>query len=149
MATLTQVPAPPLEAAPTVSPSEISTEVSAKPRRRTFSAEYKRRILEETDACALGEIGALLRREGLYSSHLVEWRRARKRGDLAALMSRRRGPKAQPPDAKDKRIAELERALRREKARADRAEAIVEVQKKVSQLLGIPLPNTDDDSEGR
>ena len=67
-------------------------QVAAKPRRRTYTAEYKRRILKEADACtAPGAIGALLRREGLYSSLLVEWRRARGRGELAALAPKKRG----------------------------------------------------------
>jgi len=69
-------------------------QVAAKPRRRTYTAEYKRRLLKEADACTTaGAVGALLRREGLYSSHLVVWRRARARGELAALMPKKRGRK--------------------------------------------------------
>lgn len=128
-------------------PTEREVEVSAKAGRRRFTAEYKRRVLQEADACSKsGELGALLRREGLYSSHLAAWRAARGRGELAGLAPRRRGPKAKPTDPRDKRIAELERELKRSQARAERAEALVEVQKKLSQLLGIDLPETD---EGR
>ena len=72
-------------------------QVAAKPRRRTYTAEYKRRILKEADACATpGAVGALLRREGLYSSHLAVWRQARRRGELAALAPKRRSRKPTP-----------------------------------------------------
>ncbi len=82
-------------------------QVAAKPRRRTYTAEYKRRILKEAEACATpGAVGALLRREGLYSSHLVVWRRARARGELAALAPKQRGRKPAPVDARDRKIAE-------------------------------------------
>ena len=118
--------------------------VSAKRDRRRFTAAYKLKILQEVERCrAPGEVGALLRREGLYSSHLATWRAARRRGELAGL-AQRRGPKAAPPDPRAKRIAELERQLAKVTARAERAEAIVEVQKKVSQLLGIALPPSDE-----
>jgi len=119
-------------------------EVLAKAERRRFTAEYKRRILKEADGCTKpGELGALLRREGLYSSLLATWRAARRRGELAGLAPRKRGPKAKVRDVRDKRIAELERENRRLKARAERAEALVEVQKKLSQLLGIDLNESD------
>src|SRR5947199_17226 len=113
------------------------TEVVAKARRRRFTAEYKRRILREADRCTHpGEIGVLLRREGLYSSHLTTWRAARDRGELAGLAPKPRGPKATPPDPRDKQIAEQEREIVRWKQRAERAEALVELQKKVAALLG-------------
>src|SRR5688572_11079344 len=107
-----------------------STEVPAGARRRTFTAEYKLRILREADACKEpGGIGALLRREGLYSSHLVEWRRARDRGELGGA-TKRRGPAPKAaPDARDRRIVELERENARLEKRARRAEAMVELQK--------------------
>jgi transposase-like protein len=125
-------------------PTEREVEVSAKAGRRRFTAEYKRRVLQEADACSKsGEVGALLRREGLYTSHLAAWRAARSRGELAGLAPRKRGPKAKPTDPRDKRIAELERELKRSQARAERAEALVEVQKKLSQLLGLELPETN------
>ena len=114
-------------------------QVAAKPRRRTYTAEYKRRILKEADACrAPGAIGALLRREGLYSSLLVEWRRARGRGELAALTPRKRGRKPTPVDARDRKIAELERQLVQMTGRAERAEALVDAQKNLAALLGRP-----------
>ena len=116
-------------------------EVVAKAQRRQFSAEYKRRVLREAEACRRpGEISALLRREGLYSSHLAAWRAARQRGELAGLGAKRRGPVPQRPDPRQKRIAELEREVRRLQARAERAEGLVEVQKKVAELLGLELP---------
>lgn len=112
--------------------------VSPTPNRRRFTAAYKMKILGEIDRCSQhGEIGALLRREGLYSSQLAAWRRAREQGDLAtrAALVQRRGPKPRPVDSSKKKIAELERELARAVKRAERAEALVEVQKKVAALL--------------
>jgi transposase-like protein len=115
-------------------------EVEAKAQRRRFTAEYKRRIVREADRCRKpGEIGALLRREGLYASHLTTWRAARDRGELAGLAPKKRGPKITPPDPRDKKIAEQERVITRLTKRAERAEALVELQKKVAELLGTPL----------
>ena len=123
------------------------TEVTEKSKRRRFSAEYKRRIVREAAACTeTGELGALLRREGLYSSHLSKWREQVQRGELAALSSKKRGPKAKSVDPRDKRIAELERSVAKFAARAERAEALVAVQKKLSKLLGIDLPSDDGES---
>ena len=114
-------------------------QVAAKPRRRTYTAEYKRRILKEADACATpGAVGALLRREGLYSSHLVVWRRARRRGELAALTPKTRGRKPTPVDARDRKIGELERQLAAMTVRAERAEVLVDAQKNLAALLGRP-----------
>jgi len=116
------------------------SEVVAKAQRRRFTAEYKRRMVREAERCtAPGAIGALLRREGLYSSHLTTWRAARDRGELAGLAPKKRGPKASLPDPRDKKITELERSEQRWKKRAERAEALVEVQKKVAALLGTPF----------
>ena|SRR5208282_2682783 len=116
------------------------TEVTAKPKRRGFTAEYKLKVLREVDACTKkGEIGALLRREGLYSSHLVAWRRARDSG----LASKRRGPEAKAPNPLSNRVAELEREAARWKARAQQAEGLIEVQKKVADLLGYKLDGKD------
>ena len=124
--------------------AEREVEVVAKAQRRRFTAEYKRRLLREADGCKRpGELGALLRREGLYSSHLAAWRAARQQGELAALGSKRRGPKPERPDPRQKRIVELERENRRLRARAERAEALVEVQKKLAELLGLELPASD------
>jgi transposase-like protein len=112
--------------------------VSPTPSRRRFTAAYKMKILEETDRRNHhGDIGALLRREGLYSSQLAAWRRAREQGDLAAhaALVQRRGPKPKQSDPSKKRIAELERELARAVKRAEHAEALVAVQKKVAALL--------------
>jgi transposase-like protein len=123
------------------------TEVSSKARRRQFTAEYKRKVLAEVDACTKpGEIGALLRREGLYSSHLVEWRRARDSGALAGLAPRKRGPAARVPHPLERKVVELERQIKRLTWRAERAEGLVEVQKKVAELMGIHL---DENGERR
>lgn len=116
------------------------TEVVAKAQRRRFTAEYKRRIVREADRCTTaGAIGALLRREGLYSSHLTTWRAARDRGELDGLAPKKRGPKAIAPDPLAKKLAEQERETGKWRKRAERAEALVEVQKKVAALLGTPF----------
>ena len=120
------------------------TEVVAKATRRRFTAAEKLRVLREADGCTkLGELGALLRREGLYSSQLSAWRAARKRGELAGLTPRARGPKAKPADPRDKKLVEQAREIARLQARLDRAEGLIAVQKKVAQLLGIPLANDE------
>jgi len=114
-------------------------EVVAKATRRRFTVEYKRKIVREADGCKTpGAVGALLRREGLYSSNLTAWRAARDRGELAGG-PKKRGPMPQVADPRDKKIAELERETGRWRKRAERAEALVEVQKKVAALLGTPL----------
>ena len=120
--------------------AQPKTEVTAKAQRRRFTAEYKRRIVREADRCTkLGEIGALLRREGLYSSQLTNWRGARDRGELEGLAPKRRGPKAPAPDPRDRKIVEQAGEIVRWQKRAERAEALVELQKKVAALLGTPL----------
>ena len=117
--------------------AEREVEVVAKAQRRRFSAEYRRRILREADGCKQpGELGALLLQEGLCSAHLAAWRAARQRRELAALGSKRRGPKRKRPDARDQRIAALEREVRRLQARAERAEALVEVQENTLRSPG-------------
>lgn len=120
----------------TTTESTPPTEVPEKAQRRTFTAEYKRRILREVDACKEpGGISAILRREGLYSSRLTEWRNAREHGDLAGK-TKPRGPTPKPaPDARDRRIAELERENAKLDKRARRAEAMVALQKKVALLM--------------
>ncbi len=124
-------------------------EVPEKARRRRFTAEYKLRVLQEADACnEPGEIGAVLRREGLYSSHLVVWRRQRAEGTLQGLRPRKRGRKPQPRNPLAKKVAELERENKRLERRLKQAEIIIDVQKKVSQILGVPLsdePKGDDE----
>ncbi len=119
--------------------SDQAIEVVAKATRRRFTVEYKRKIVREADACkTAGAIGALLRREGLYSSHLTTWRGARERGELAGA-PKKRGPARRVVDPRDKRITELERESTRWQKRAERAEALVELQKQVAALLGTPL----------
>lgn len=116
------------------------TEVLERARRRAFTAEYKLRIIAAADACNNpGEVGALLRREGLYSSHLTTWRRAKRAGELSALTPKKRGPAAKQRDARDAKILELEAEIEKQKRRAERAEALVELQKKVAELLGNDL----------
>jgi transposase-like protein len=117
-------------------------EVVARPKRRQFTAEYKLRILREADACREpGEIGALLRREGLYSSHLVQWRRQREEAAQTQLRSRKRGPKAK---MQDPRVKQLERENARLKRQLDRVALLLDIQKKAGAILGIPLKNFDD-----
>ena len=114
-------------------------EVVAKAMRRRFTVEYKRRIVREADGCKTpGAIGALLRREGLYSSHLTTWRAARERGELAGV-AKPRGPARRAIDPRDQRITDLERERTRWQKRAERAEALVDLQKQVAALLGTPL----------
>ncbi len=121
------------------------TEVTEKAKRRRYKAEYKVRILREADGCTKpGELGALLRREGLYSSHLASWRAQAARGELAALEPKKRGPKAKEVDPRDKQLAALERENAKLQRRPEQAEAIIAVQKKVSQLLGISFPDTEE-----
>jgi len=122
--------------------STISKEVEvvAKATRRRFSAEYKLKVLREADACRKpGEIGALLRREGLYSSNLVTWRRQREKGEMSALFPRKRGPAPREKNPLASKVTALEKENVRLKARAERAEALVDLQKKVSEILGIEL----------
>lgn len=115
-------------------------EVPEKARRRRFSAEYKLRILDEADSCNMpGQLGELLRREGLYSSHLTTWRRQRREGSLRGLKPRKRGPKAKPKNPLAKRVSQLERENEMLRKRIEHAELIIDVQKKVSKILGITL----------
>jgi transposase len=116
-------------------------EVKPATTRRRFSAKEKLRILGEADACSEpGEIGALIRREGIHSSYLSRWRQARERGQLDGLRGKKRGPKR----SADQELAKENVALRREnerlRARLEQAETIIEVQKKLSQILGLEPP---------
>ena len=125
-----------------------ATEVTAKAKRRKFTAEEKSRILREAAACTRrGDLGALLRREGLYSSHLIKWREQAERGEIAGLTPKRRGPEPKVVDARDKQLAEQQRTIAKLTRRVQRAEAIIEVQKKLSQVLGVALPPIDEESE--
>jgi len=119
------------------------TEVTAKARRRTFTAKYKHRILKKADACeAPGAVGALLRKEGLYTSHLALWRKQREQGALEALAPRKRGPVAIERDERDEQIESLQKELGALTRRAERAEALVELQKKVAELLSMATRGT-------
>ena len=123
------------------------SEVVARPVRRRFTAEYKRSILDQADSAHdSGAIGALLRREGLYSSHLSTWRRQRKQGELDALTAKKRGPKVVvSPLMKQNR--EQQAVIVRLTKKLKNAELIIEVQKKVAALLGNPIPNIQIDEE--
>jgi transposase len=111
-------------------------EVPAKARRRTFTVEYKLRILREADACTEpGAVGALLRREGLYSSHLTSWRQQREEGALKEMGSRRRGPARDPAKAERREIERLRREVARLKKKLEDAELVIDVQKKLSAAL--------------
>jgi transposase len=117
------------------------TEVVAKAKRRQHPAEYKLRILREIDECkGSGEVGALLRREGLYSSLVSKWREQRERGSLTGLSGHRRGPKVDPNAAE---LARLQHENKRLQEKLERAELIIDVQKKVARLLGVPLTDSD------
>ena len=125
-------------------PLANETEVTAKARRRRFTAAEKLRVLREVDACTKpGELGALLRREGLYSSHLSTWRAARSRGELAGLTPRARGPKAKPADPRDKKLVAQAREITRLQKRLERAEGLIELQKKIAAILSEPLTDEE------
>ena len=125
---------------------EFGPEVSQRPVRRRFDAAYKLRILEEADRCTQpGQRGQLLRREGLYSSHLSTWRQQREQGILSALTPKRRGRKAKPKNSLADELAKLQRENQRLKDQLRQAELVIDVQKKVSEMLDIPLKNRDDE----
>ena len=128
--------------------SRSDPEVPEKPVRRRFDAAYKQRIVEEADGCSqAGELGLLLRREGLYASLLSTWRRQRDEGVLAGLAPKRRGRKAQRKDAAALENERLRRENQRLTQRLKQAETIIEVQKKVSEMLGIALPGENGQSD--
>jgi transposase len=120
----------------------VSTEIAVKPTRRKFTAEYKLKILQETDQCKPGEVGAVLGREGLFSSQLATWRREREIGLMQGLDPRRRGRKPHPLEAEN---AQLKKRLARTERKLEEAEVILETQKKLCQLFGMnPLPEVDE-----
>ena len=125
---------------------ETDPEVVAHPKRRSFSAEYKARIVREIESCREhGQVGAILRREGLYSSHLTKWREQVRLHGERGLVAKRRGPAPRPkPSARE--IA-LEREKRKLEKRLAKAEAIIAFQKKVHGLLGIPLSNPESEED--
>lgn len=121
------------------------TEVGSKPRRKQFSAAERLRILREVDACqGSGEVGALLRREGIYSSYLTTWRRQKERGELDGLSPQKRGPKVDPQAIEN---AKLRRENEKLKEQLRKAELIIDIQKKVSQILGVKLPDNPLDEQ--
>ena len=131
---------------PTVvaAPASVSPELSVRPHRRRFIAKDKLRILADVDhAARSGGIGAVLRREGLYSSTLSDWRRQRDAGAFNALVPGKRGPKAAEPNPLTAKMAQLQRDNAHLTQRLVRAEAIIGIQKKVAELLGIPLASSD------
>jgi transposase len=137
--------APGMRVDPGAMPSPPDPEVPEKAKRRRFSAEYKLAVLREADSCTgPGQIGALLRRERLYSSHLVDWRRQREAGALQAL-ARKRGPR--PADPARVEVERLRRENERLSRRLAQAQKIIEIQGKVSELLGIPLDPASDDEQ--
>ncbi len=118
-------------------------EVTERAKRRRFTAEYKLRILRKADAGrGDGDVGALLRREGLYSSQLAAWRRRRDEIAKAGLKARKRGPQGKVVDP---RVKQLERENARLKRRLERVELMLTIQKKASEMLGIPLNHPDTD----
>jgi transposase-like protein len=126
-------------------PRDPLNEVSERPVRRRFSAEYKLRILAEAEVCSeSGQLGELLRREGLYSSHLSMWRKQRDEGVLAGLKPKRRGRKAKSKNPLADENARLQRENERLKEKLRQAELIIDVQKKVAEILNIPLRTLDE-----
>ncbi len=116
------------------------SEVLAKPKRRRFTAEYRLRILEEVERCTgAGEVGQLLRREGLYSSHLANWRKARREGALRGLRSKKRGAKPKASNPLELKVRELEAKVARLEKDLHTAHTILDVQGKVAGLLGFSL----------
>jgi transposase-like protein len=118
-------------------------EVVAVAKRRTFSKAEKLRILGAADACvAPGEVGALLRREGIYSSHLATWRKQRQSSGETGSLARKRGPKTDSAAAQERRVLELEKQVERLQAKLVKADLIIDVQKKLSILLGLSTDDT-------
>ncbi len=127
-----------------VTPISPNPEVEPKAVRRRFSAQYKRSILEQADRCSkLGDVGALLRREGLYSSHLSNWRRQRDEG----LAPRKRGRKTEPATADRRVIAKLVKENERLQRQLKKAHTIIDVQKKLSEILGMSMDQSNQEGE--
>ena len=120
----------------------LDPEVVVRAKRRQFSRVYKLDILEQAEQCTdVGQIGALLRREGLYASHLTRWRQARERGELDRSSQTKRGRKADPQAVE---LACLKKENERLKKQLAQAELIIDVQKKVSQLVGLSIPSSNE-----
>ena len=133
-------PTIPVSAAASKESGGADPEVSDKVVRRRFTAAYKRRILQEADQCGPGGIAALLRREGLYSSHLTTWRKLRATGEIAGLEPRKRGKKPVPHNPLAAENERLRRETQRLQKRLHQAEVIIDVQKKLCDLLGLTVP---------
>jgi transposase len=123
-----------------VAAAPADPEVSAKAERRKFSASYKRSILAEADRGGPGAVAGILRREGLYSSHLTTWRKQRESGEIAGLEPRKRGKKPAPKNPLAGEVCRLERENRRLQKRLRQAEIIIDVQKKLCDVLGLTVP---------
>ncbi len=122
----------------------VDPEVKPQKERRVYSAEYRRRILKEADECEPGKVGGLLRKEGLYSSHLTKWRRQRAAGELAGLASKKRGKKADPQAHE---LAQLRKQIEHLNQKLARAELIMAAQKKLADLVGLPIPSPNEPNE--
>ena len=124
-------------------------EVPEKASRRKFSAQYKARILDKIDACKgqRGAVGELLRKEGLFSSQVAVWRKQREKGQMQGLVPKKRGRKGNGKPQKSQREKELEREMRRLKRRNEKLELMLDIQKKTSELLGIPMEPFDLDEK--
>jgi transposase len=125
---------------PTVVPDPESR---PRPKRRTYTRKYKLQLLKETEQAPKGGVGAILRREGLYSGSLTAWRKEREAGSLGALASKKRGPKANPERAE---LEQLRRKLARTEKRLEVAEHVIAAQKKLCGLLGLPSATEEDES---
>ena len=125
---------------PASAPTAADPEVSSKAVRRKYSAAYKRRILQEADQCSPGKVAALLRREGLYSSNLTSWRKQRESGEIAGLQPKKRGKKVIPSNPLAREVEKLRRENVRLTKRLQQAETIIDVQKKLCDVLGLTVP---------
>jgi len=125
-----------------VVPTPPDPEVKPKATRRTFTAQQKLKILKEADELEPGELGAFLRRRGLYSSHLSTWRKQREEGQLTGLAPKKRGCPPTPPEVRQ--VTELKRELAQLRKKLERAETIIDVQKKLCELLGVPPAKRDE-----
>lgn len=131
-----------------VRPQAPGPEVLEHPSRKKFSAKYKLQILNEIDSTVQqGEKGAILRREGIYSSNICTWRKQRERGELEGLTPKKRGPKSIGPDPRDKQIKELERQNKRLQRKLAHANLLLDIQKKISEITGIPLAEVEDEED--
>lgn len=137
-----EVPERPTTVAATTDGDRPDPEVRVRLKRRVFSNSYKLRILKEADAAGQGGIGALLRKEGLYSSNLTDWRKQRDRGELDPRSAKKRGPQPLLDETTRRKMATLEKENSRLAKRLKQAEQIIEIQKKISELMGIPQPAT-------